>query len=92
MGELFQVEVGAEFAIDAGEDIQVERGSHASGIVVGEQLNFNTFFEIGAEEQGIARFENGANWRRKASAAGRSKFPMVLREKERKRVHRVHGG
>src|SRR5262249_46993134 len=61
MLELLQIKICSEFAIDTREKVHVESGGDARWIVIGEKLNFCTFFKVGAKEQGIARFEDGSN-------------------------------
>ena len=54
VSELLEIEIGAEFAIDAREDVHIEGSGDAGGIVVGEQLCGDVFLEVGADEKGIA--------------------------------------
>ncbi len=70
VSEFLEVEIGAEFTIDASEDVHVERGGDASGIVVRKQLCGDIFFEIGADEKGIARRENRADLSKKIVGGG----------------------
>src|SRR5882672_2491030 len=70
VSEFLEVEIGAEFAIDASEDVHVERGGNASGIVVREELCGDIFFEIGTDEKGIARRENRADLPEKIVGGG----------------------
>ncbi len=55
VGEGREVEVGAELAVDAHEQVLVERGRHAERVVVGEQQLALGLDEVGAEEQRVAR-------------------------------------
>src|SRR2546430_6084344 len=61
VSEFLEAEIGAELAIDASENVHAERGGDACGVVVRKQLRGDIFFEIGADEKGIARRENGAD-------------------------------
>jgi len=54
MTEELQIEIAAEFAIDPGQDILVERGGNASGIVVGVEEHLPIFDQVRAEQQRIA--------------------------------------
>ena len=59
-----EVEVGAEFAVEMGEDVLVEGRGDAGGVVVGGEEGFDGFVgaggEVRAEEEGVARGEVGA--------------------------------
>ena len=70
VSEFLEVEIGAEFAIDASEDVHVERGGDAGGVVVREQLCGDIFFEIGADEKRIARREDRADMPEKIVGGG----------------------
>ena len=52
--ETIQVEISPEFTVDAREQILVERGRHAGGVIVRKNQPRNRFFEIGREQQCIA--------------------------------------
>ena len=64
VGEGVEVEVGAEFAVEAGEDVFVEGGGDAGGVVIGGEEGGDGFTfaggEVGAEEEGVAGREMGA--------------------------------
>ena len=55
VGEMGDIEMAFEFAIDAREDIEVERGGDPDGIVVCADQFGPRFDEIGAEKKAIAR-------------------------------------
>ena len=54
MGKGRQVEIGAELAIDPGEQVQVERGALASGIVVGGPDDRFVFIEVETDQEPAA--------------------------------------
>ena len=61
MVERREVEVPAELAVDAHQEVLVERGRHAERIVVGEQQLAFRLDEVGAEQQEIADVEGRAD-------------------------------
>ena len=52
--ELAQVEIALQFAIDAAQQVQVERGGDAGGIVVGVQQLRGGFHQVRAQQQRVA--------------------------------------
>ena len=68
VAEGISVEVGAKVAVEAGEDVEVEGGGGAGGVVVGGEegsfgfvrVRLSAGAEVGAEEEGIAGEELGA--------------------------------
>ncbi len=79
MGEVRDVEAAVQFAIDARENIEIERRSDADGIVVsGEQFG-PRLDEVRTEEKVVARLHAAAHTAAGIPAASlRLKFPMVL--------------
>src|SRR5450759_1887427 len=53
-----QLEIPAELAVDAREQIEVERGGHARRVVVGGVEHLLVFFQVDADEQGTARADH----------------------------------
>src|SRR5471030_365437 len=49
-----QLEISAQLAVDACEQIEVERGGHARRVVVGGVKHLLVFFQVDADEQGAA--------------------------------------
>ena len=54
MTERAQIEVAAQFAVDAEQHIQIERRAHAERVVVGQRQVALGFHEIGADEERVA--------------------------------------
>ena len=76
MPEGGDVEVGAELAVDAEEQVQVERRRDAERVVIGKlQIAFR-LDEIRAQQKRVAGTQEREIRRSSASAAGGSKFPM----------------
>jgi hypothetical protein len=50
--------VHAEFAIDAGEKIQIEGGSHTDMVVIRVNQGLNGLEHVGAEEERVTRLES----------------------------------
>ena len=81
-----EIEIRVEFAVDSRENVLVESGRDAGGIVVGQFNYRNGLLEIGGQQERVALPKNRAEPRRKNwSPAGRSKFPMVLPRKSTSR-------
>jgi hypothetical protein len=57
MLEAAEVEVGAQLAVDADQQVQVERGRHAQRIVVGDQQVALGLDEIGAQQKRVPRLQ-----------------------------------
>src|SRR5579883_3290763 len=55
VGEFGEIEIGGEFAVETGKQIEVESGGYAGGIIVSEQLGSDVLHQVGSKEQGIAR-------------------------------------
>src|SRR5262249_29493378 len=51
VAELPQVEVGPEFAVDVGQEVEVEGGRDPPGVVVGRLEDGAVLLEIGGEQQ-----------------------------------------
>ena len=86
-GRSRDVEVAAELAVDAHQQIAVERGGHAERIVVGEQQLVLRLHEIGAEQQRVAggRAPHGSR-AGSALAPGRIEVADVRAEKQHQRA------
>ena len=77
--EVAQLEIAAELAIDAAEQVEIERAGDAGGIVVGDQHAVRFLDQVGADEQQCRREAwQRRRSRRNSSAHLRSKLPMVL--------------
>src|SRR3984957_9703845 len=62
MLEKRQIEIGVEVAVDAREEVHIERGGHAGWVVIGGQQLRYRLFQVGGEQQRIARLQDGANF------------------------------
>ena len=76
MVERVEVEVAAELAVDADQEVLVERRRDAERVVVGEQQLALRLDEVGAEQQQVAGSRVARMRSRKCAAAGWSKLPM----------------
>ncbi len=77
--ELAQLEIAAQLAVDAAEQIEIESAGDAGGIVVGHQHAVAFLYQVGADQQRVAGKEaRGGDRAETPSAHGRSKLPMVL--------------
>ena len=54
-----QVEVGAEFAVEPRQQVQVELGCDAGSVVVGGEKRWNLLDQVDAEQQPVARAVGG---------------------------------
>ncbi len=63
-----EVEGAAELAVDAGEQIEVEGGRDAGGIVVGADQGARVLLEVDADDQPAARRQGGAEDARAGAA------------------------
>ena len=68
--ELLEVEVGAEFAIDAREEVEIEGGGDTDRVVVGVNQGLNGLEHVGAEEERITWLENLAKIAEEVRAGG----------------------
>ena len=55
--EVPQHEVAAELAVDAREQVEVERRGDAGGVVVGQQHLGHRLFQVGRQQQRVARLQ-----------------------------------
>ncbi len=60
-----QIEIGAELAIDARQQIEIEFGGHAFGVIVGRAQDLGILDQIDADHQHRAVAENGAGMAQK---------------------------
>ena len=64
VGEGGEAEVGVEFAVEAGEDVEVEGSGDTGGVIVGSEDGGEALLaagrEVGAEEEGVAGLKVGA--------------------------------
>ena len=60
VAEPVQVEVAAELAVDARQQVQIERRSHALGVVIGGVQDVRVFLQIDADQHGAARTDLAA--------------------------------
>ncbi len=58
VGELRKVEVGAEFAIDASQEVEIEGSGDSDRVIVGANQGLHGFEHVGAEQQLVAGQEN----------------------------------
>src|SRR5579862_1782227 len=86
MNELTQVEVGAELAIHTGEQVEIESGRHSEFVVVGSQKLRTRFFQIGSQQQRIARFKNAADFRQKLCPRRTVEVPDSAAQKEHQQM------
>src|SRR5271165_3287268 len=75
MGEIAQVEIGIEFTVDTGQQIQIESGRDAEFIIVGAYQLRIGFFQIGPQEQRIARFQDSSHFCEKLETRVTVKIP-----------------
>ena len=71
MGKAVQIEIGAQFAIGARQQILVEQGGDAGGIVIGGMQPHRVLHQIHADQQARRRSARracaaAAPWRRRA--------------------------
>ena len=84
-----EIEIGAELAIDAGEQIEIELRGDAVGIVIGAIENIGRLDEIDADDEHATRRPASArHGARKAAASCGSKLPMVEPGKKPDARHR----
>jgi hypothetical protein len=58
--EVAEVEIAIQFAIDARQQVEIECRCHAGGIVIGGQQAVHGLYEIGTQQQAVARAHRGA--------------------------------
>ena len=89
MGELLDVEVGAQFAIDPHQDVAVERGRDALSVVVGGLDDARVFPQIDAEQEARRRDRTGppSVAARRVAASGRE-----VAERRAGEVNHTSGG
>jgi len=76
-----EVEVATEFPVDGGQKVAIEHRCHADRVVVGGNELGQRFFQIGPEQERIARPERQANLAQEVLAGARSKLPIELPRK-----------
>src|SRR5258706_13393851 len=68
--ELLEVEVGAEFAIDARKQVEIEGGGHTDWIIVGGDQCFFGLEHVDAEQKRVPGLENLTQITKKVRAGG----------------------
>src|SRR5258708_36946184 len=68
--ELLEVEVGAEFAIDARKQVEIEGGGHTDWIIVGGDQCFFGLEHVDAGQKRVPGLENLARRTKKVRPAG----------------------
>src|SRR5690242_8073918 len=68
--KLLKVEIGAEFAIDAGKKVEIKGGGNPDGIVVGGNQCWNGLQHVGAKKERVAWQKNLAQVAQKFGASG----------------------
>src|SRR5260370_30940708 len=63
--EAAQIKIRVKLPIDPGQQIQIERRRHASGIVVSQQLQLNVLLQVRAEQQRVSRSQNRSHFAQK---------------------------
>ena len=86
--ECGDVEVAAELAVDAHEEIAIERGGHTERIVVGKQQLVGWLHEIGTEEQRVSSGEEASN----AVHEGARARPIVVADIRSQKQHQGASG
>jgi len=84
--ELPEIEIGAEFAIDAGEKIEIEGGGDTDGIVVGAEQRLNGLEHVRAEEKRVTGQKNLADAAEKIRTGGAVKVADVAAEEENEKM------
>ena len=86
MRKPLQVEVGAEFAIDAGKEVEIKGGGNADRVVVRDNQFLNWLEHVGAEEKRVPGLENEAQIAKKVRAGGAIEVADVAAEKENEQM------
>ena len=68
--ELRKVEVGAEFAIDSGQEVEIEGGGDSNRVIVSVNQGLYGFEHVGAEQKRVAGLENLAQIVEEVRACG----------------------
>src|SRR5262245_56189773 len=93
MLERADLEIAAQLAIDADEEIPVEGRGHPERIVVGQQELALRLDEVRADEERVARRQHGANLPEKLVGAGPIEVPDVRAEEQHEGMaRRMRGG
>ena len=87
MLERVERKVAVQFAIDAGEQIQIERSRHADRVVVGGDQHGHRLFEVSAEQQRVAGREHVADVAQKTG--GRQPPEIADRAAEKQHEQRL---
>jgi len=82
MSELAQVEIGIEFAIDAGEQVEIESGGHPQFVIVCPEQLGDWFFQIGAQKEGVTRAQSTPNLGQEFNAGMAIKIPNRASQKQ----------
>ena len=86
MREAIEIDPGAELAIDAQQQVLVERRSDAQRIVVGEQQTPLRLHQVDAKQQRVALREARADVLQERRGAGRVEVPDVRSEERDQRA------
>ena len=89
MRKLIELEIGLELAIDADQQVAVERRRDAERIVVGQQQILFGLDEIGADEQPIALAQGAADAGQQRVTRRRIEVADVGAEKQRQHAARA---
>ena len=88
--EPVEVEVRVELAVDHGQHVLVERGGHASAVVVGGDQPIDRLHKVGAEQERIARGHRVLGRAKERHSCGRLEI-ADRRTEERDEPPRVAG-
>jgi hypothetical protein len=80
--ELLRVEGAAQLTVDAFEQVEVERGGHALGVVIGQQERLDVFLEIEPDEHAIGGVERVPQPPQEGACAGRVEVADVRAQEQ----------
>jgi hypothetical protein len=84
--ELLEVEIGAQFAINAREKIEIESGGDTDGVIVGVNQSLSGLEHVRAEEKRVAGQKNPADAVKKIGTGSAIEVADVAAEEEDEKV------
>src|SRR5580658_4426927 len=82
VGELAQVKIGIEFAIDASQQVEIKSSRHSQFVVVGLEQLRGGFLQVRSQKERISCLENTANLGQKFYSRGTIEIPDGAAQKQ----------
>ena len=89
MSERAKIEVGIQLAIDAAQQIQIEGGRNAGRVVVCIQHAFDIFYQIGSNQEHVARIQRAVKALKEVELFSALKVSDGAAQKQKQQIRSV---